>query len=71
MTLSRKFMPFSGCLLNLLQLNINMHILHTLLGLLSTEGEFVKQSGTSLVGDHFSYSLNPNIWFRSDAVRRN
>ena len=48
-----------------------MHILHTLLGLLSTEGEFVKQSGTSLVGDHFSYSLNPNIWFRSDAVRRN
>ena len=36
-----------------------MHILHTLLGLLSTEGEFVKQSGASSVSDHFSYSLNP------------
>ena len=28
------------------------------------QGEFVEQSIASLVGDHFLYSCDPNVWFR-------
>ena len=35
------------------------------------QGEFVKQSRASLVGEHFLYSHDPNVWFRDDNVRRN
>ena len=53
--------------------HISMHILHTFLCTLLWywQGEFVKQSRASLVGDHFLYSRDLNVWFRADKVRRN
>ena len=33
--------------------------------------EFVKQSRAYLVGDHFLYSHDHNVWFRGDIVGRN
>ena len=33
--------------------------------------EFVSPSRASLVGDHCLYSLNLNVWFRGETVRRN
>ena len=35
------------------------------------QGEFVQQSRASLVGDHVLYSLDLNVLFRGDIVRRN
>ena len=35
------------------------------------QGEFVQQSRASLVGDHFLYSRNLNVWFGYNIVRRN
>ena len=35
------------------------------------QGEFVIQSKVSLPGDHFLYSHDLNVWFRSDIVGRN
>ena len=35
------------------------------------QGEFVEQSRVPLVGDHFLYSRDLNVWFRGDIVRRN
>ena len=35
------------------------------------QGEYVKQSRASLVGDHFPYSHDLNVWFRGDIVGRN
>ena len=35
------------------------------------QGEFVKQSKASSIGDHFLYSHDLNVWFRGDTVRRN
>ena len=35
------------------------------------QGEFVSQSRASLVSDHCLYSLNLNVWFRGETVRRN
>ena len=35
------------------------------------QGEFVLQSTASLVGDHFLYSRDLNVWFRGCTVRRN
>ena len=35
------------------------------------QGEFVQQSGASLVSDHFLYSHDLNVWFKDDVVRRN
>ena len=53
--------------------HISMHILHTFLRTLLWywQREFVKQSRASLVGDHFLYSRDLNVWFRGDNVRRN
>ena len=34
-------------------------------------GEFVSQIRTSLIGDHFFYSYDPNFWFKGDISRRN
>ena len=36
-----------------------------------TQGEFVKQSRSSKVGDHFLYSCVLSAWFRADISRRN
>ena len=33
--------------------------------------EFVKQSIDTLVGDHFLYSCNLNVWLRDEMIRRN
>ena len=35
------------------------------------QGEFVWQSRASLVGGHFVYSCDFNVWFRGDIVGRN
>ena len=35
------------------------------------QGEFVQQSRASLVGDHFLYSHDLDVWFRADVVWRN
>ena len=35
------------------------------------QGEFVSPSRASLVCDHCLYSLNLNVWFRGETVRRN
>ena len=35
------------------------------------QGEVLYQSRASLVGDHFLYSHNLNVWFRGDIVGRN
>ena len=35
------------------------------------QGEFVYESRVSLVGDHFLYSHDINVWFSGDIVRRN
>ena len=35
------------------------------------QGEVLKQSRASLVGDHFLYFHNLNVWFRGDIVGRN
>ena len=58
---------------NPLHPHISMHILHTFLCTLLWywQREFVKQSRASLVGDHFLYSRDLNVWFRADNVRRN
>ena len=34
------------------------------------KGEFVEQSRTSLVGDHFLYPHDLNVWFRGDLKRK-
>ena len=34
------------------------------------QGEFDEKSSVSLAGDHFIYSHNLYVWFRSDIVRR-
>ena len=35
------------------------------------KGEFVEKSEAALIGDHFLYSHDLNVWFRADIVRRN
>ena len=35
------------------------------------QGEFIKQSRASFVGDNFLYSPDLEVWFRGDMVRRN
>ena len=55
---------------NLLLPNISMQFLHTC-HLRWWQGEYVKQSRASLVGDHFPYSHDLIMWFRSDIVGRN
>ena len=35
------------------------------------QGEFVKQSRASLVGEHFLYSHDPKVWFRNGSEGRN
>ena len=34
------------------------------------KGEFVEKSEAALIGDHFLYSHDLNVWFRGDIVRR-
>ena len=34
------------------------------------QGEFVEQSRTSLVGDHFLYSHDLNVWFRGSSQEK-
>ena len=49
---------------NPLHHEISMHILHAVLCTFpKVHGEFVKQSRASLVGDHFLYSRNVNVYF--------
>ena len=52
----------SGCIFSIL---FSIHFLKC------WREEFVWQSRTSLVGDHFLYSRDPHGWFRGDIVRRN
>ena len=52
----------SGCIFSIL---FSIHFLKC------WREEFVWQSRTSLVGDHFLYSRDPRVWFRGDIVRRN
>ena len=35
------------------------------------QGDFAEQSRAPVLGDHFRYSRDLNVWFRSDIVRRN
>ena len=60
--------------------NIIMHILHTVLWYIYTYihiyiywslyiREFVKPSRVFVVGDHFLYSLDLNVWFWDDMVK--
>ena len=64
--------PHNYFLFNSLHLNISMHILHTFFihFLRNWRGEFVLQSKASLVGNHFLYSRDLNVWFKADIVRR-
>ena len=60
-------------ILNLLHPNISLQILHTVLytfpGVLTRWTSFTCKS--CLVGDHFLYSPDLNVWFRDDIIRRN
>ena len=51
-----------------LALDISIKRMHSLS---CRQGEFVLQSRASLVGDHFLYSHDLNVWFRGDIAWRN
>ena len=57
---------------NPLHPNISMHILHTVLYTFpKVLTRRIYLTNKSLVGDHFLYSHDLNVWFRGDIVRRN
>ena len=58
----QKFIPVVSCIFSI---QLSRHFLRL------WQGEFVQQSRSSLVGDHFHYSPDLNVWFRDDVVRRN
>ena len=48
-----------------------MFILHTVPHVFSKVLTIVKQSSVTLIGDHFLYSHDLNLWFSGDIVERN
>ena len=56
------YTPTSACIFSIL---FFIHFLRC------WQGDFVHQSKASLVGDHFLYSHDLNMWFRADIVGRN